>query len=49
MQARGQLFFDATHESPGDPSGGRGKKQMKAGTIWDLHPLVELKFVPKPH
>jgi hypothetical protein len=49
VQATGQLFFDSNHASPADPSGGRGKRGMKAGTIWELHPLTDLRFAPKPH
>jgi hypothetical protein len=48
VEATGQLFFDASHSSLSDPSGGRGKKGMKAGTIWELHPLTSLRFAPKP-
>ena len=48
VKATGQLFFDSTHDEGDDPSGGRGKKGMKAGTIWELHPLTDLRFAPKP-
>jgi hypothetical protein len=48
VQATGQLFFDSSHASPGDPGGGRGKKKMKAGTTWELHPLTDLRFAVKP-
>jgi hypothetical protein len=40
----GQLFFDATHVK-GSP---RGKKGMKSYTPWELHPVISMKFAPKP-
>lgn len=45
VQVTGQVFFDAHHV--GDPMP-RGKKCMHAATIWELHPLVDMKFAPKP-
>ncbi len=46
--ATGQLFFDATHKQSGDPGGGRGKRGMNAGTVWELHPLTKLAFAKAP-
>src|SRR5579872_6405142 len=40
----GILFYDDSHV--GDPP--RGKKGMKAGTLWELHPVTALAFAPKP-
>lgn len=38
----GALFFDDSHV--GDPP--RGKLGMKAGTLWELHPLTAIAFAP---
>jgi hypothetical protein len=40
----GVLFFDDSHV--GDPP--RGKKDMHAATLWELHPVTALAFAPKP-
>lgn len=40
----GQLFFDAPHLK-GNP---RGKRGMKSYTPWEIHPLLAIKFAPKP-
>ena len=40
----GILFFDDSHV--GDQP--RGKKGMKAATLWELHPVTEIAFAPKP-
>ena len=40
----GVLFFDDSHV--GDAP--RGKKGMKASTLWELHPVTALAFAPKP-
>jgi hypothetical protein len=39
----GILFFDDSHV--GDPP--RGKKGMKAATLWELHPVTAMVFAPK--
>jgi hypothetical protein len=48
VTATGQLFFDASHKESGDPGGGRGKRGMNAGTVWELHPLTKLTFSKAP-
>jgi hypothetical protein len=40
----GQLFYDDAHV--GDQP--RGKKGMKAATLWEIHPITSIKFAPKP-
>jgi hypothetical protein len=40
----GQLFFDDYHI--GDQP--RGKKGMKAATLWEIHPIVAMEFAPPP-
>lgn len=40
----GQLFYDDSHV--GDQP--RGKKGMKAATLWELHPVTAIVFAPKP-
>ena len=40
----GQLFFDDYHI--GDQP--RGKKGMKAATLWEIHPIAAMEFAPKP-
>jgi hypothetical protein len=40
----GVLFYDDSHA--GDPP--RGKKGMKASTLWELHPVTAMAFAPKP-
>jgi hypothetical protein len=40
----GQLFFDDAHV--GDEP--RGKKNMKAANLWELHPVVDISFATKP-
>ncbi len=44
VHLRGQLFYDASHV--GDPP--RGKREMKAATIWEIHPVVAMWFVAPP-
>jgi len=41
----GQLFYDDSHV--GDPP--RGKRGMKAATLWELHPIIDFHFAPKQH
>ncbi|MCX6626868.1 MAG: hypothetical protein NTW28_04460 [Candidatus Solibacter sp.] len=40
----GILFYDDSHV--GTPP--RGKKGMKAATLWELHPVTAIAFAPKP-
>jgi hypothetical protein len=40
----GQLFYDDSHV--GDQP--RGKKKMKAATLWEIHPVTAMAFAPKP-
>ncbi len=40
----GILFYDDSHV--GDPP--RGKKGMKAATLWELHPVTAMVFAVKP-
>ena len=40
----GIMFYDDAHV--GDEP--RGKKGMKAATLWELHPVTGLAFAPKP-
>jgi hypothetical protein len=39
----GQLFYDHAHV--GDPP--RGKKGCSAETLWEVHPITDLKFAPQ--
>jgi hypothetical protein len=45
VRVTGALFYDDSHV--GDEP--RGKKGMKAATLWELHPIVSIAFAPKPH
>lgn len=40
----GQLFFDAAHSH----NQIRGKKEMRSYTLWEIHPIVDMNFAPKP-
>jgi hypothetical protein len=40
----GIMFYDDSHV--GDPP--RGKRGMKAATLWELHPVISIVFAPKP-
>jgi hypothetical protein len=44
VRVTGALFFDDAHV--GDRP--RGKRQMKATTLWELHPVTVLAFAPVP-
>jgi hypothetical protein len=41
----GQLFYDDAHV--GDQP--RGKKGMKAATLWEIHPVTHMGFAKPPH
>jgi hypothetical protein len=45
VRVTGQLFFDDSHAKRPEE---RGKKGMPAATAWEVHPIVALKFAPKP-
>lgn len=49
MSISGQLFFDDWHV--GDPPRGKspGGHHMKAATLWEIHPITDIRFAPKPH
>ena len=47
MQLVGQLFYDASHTTSGDPGGGRGKQGHKAATLWEIHPLFDASILSK--
>jgi len=47
MRLVGQLFYDATHTTKGDPGGGRGKQGHHAATLWELHPLFAATILSK--
>jgi hypothetical protein len=42
VQVMGALFYDDS-DLGGPP---RGKKGMKAGTAWEIHPVVDIRFAP---
>lgn len=44
VEVVGALFYDDAHV--GDQP--RGKKGMKAATLWELHPVMSIRFAPKP-
>jgi hypothetical protein len=44
VRVTGQLFYDDAHV--GDEP--RGKKGMKAATLWELHPVTSIAFAPVP-
>jgi len=45
MRLVGQLFYDQTHSTSGDPGGGRGKQGHHAATLWEIHPLFSATFL----
>jgi hypothetical protein len=48
MSISGQLFFDDWHV--GDPPRGKSPNghHMKAATLWEIHPITDIRFSPKP-
>lgn len=44
VRVTGQLFFDDAHV--GDQP--RGKRGMKAATLWEIHPITSLEFAATP-
>jgi len=43
VRVTGQLFFDDAHV--GDPP--RGKRGMKAATLWEIHPITAIELFPQ--
>jgi len=43
VEVVGQLFLDDSHLK-GPP---RGKRKMKAATLWEIHPVVGIRFAPR--
>ena len=49
MSITGQLFFDDWHVG-GEPRGKSPKGHPgKAATLWEIHPVTDIQFAPKPH
>lgn len=44
VRLRGQLFYDANQFG----SAPRGKRGMKAATVWEVHPVIAMWFVVPP-
>jgi len=44
VRITGQLFYDDSHV--GTPP--RGRRGIKASTLWELHPVTVMAFTPKP-
>jgi hypothetical protein len=44
VEVTGQLFYDDAYV--GEPP--RGKKGMKAATLWELNPVTAIRFAPAP-
>lgn len=44
VSVTGQLFFDASHTH----NQVRGKKGMRSNSLWEIHPIIDMKFAPKP-
>lgn len=40
----GQLFFDASHAT----GALRGRRNQKAPSAWEIHPIVHIEFAPIP-
>jgi len=49
MSITGQLFFDDWHV--GGPPRGKSPNGHagKAATLWEIHPITDIRFAPKPH
>ena len=48
VQVSGQLFYDNAHLKTDGTAQPRGKKGMTSKTLWELHPVFDMKFAPKP-
>jgi hypothetical protein len=44
IYVKGQLFFDASHTH----NQIRGKKGMRSNSLWEIHPIIDMNFAPKP-
>jgi len=53
VQVTGQLFFDSEHQAAMASGVFRGKtisnKKLPSKTSWELHPVTDMAFAPKPH
>jgi hypothetical protein len=49
MSVTGQLFFDDWHV--GGPPRGKSPNHHAghAATLWEIHPITDIRFTPKPH
>jgi hypothetical protein len=48
VQVSGQLFFDNAHLKDDGTIELRGKRGMKSQTLWELHPVFDLKILLPP-
>ena len=53
VKVTGQLFYDAVHASTmrnknPDKNKYRGKKGMTSYTAWEIHPVTDIVFAPRP-
>jgi len=48
VRITGALFFDDTHLTSDGGHQNRGRKGMQAQTLWEIHPIVDFQFAPKP-
>ncbi len=44
VSVTGQLFYDDAHNH----NQVRGKKGMPSHCLWEIHPIIDMKFAPKP-
>jgi hypothetical protein len=44
VNVTGQLFYDDAHNH----NQTRGKKGMRSNTLWEIHPITDMSFAPKP-
>ena len=52
VEVTGQLFFDDAHVAQTAKGEFRGKSingtQLPSKTVWEIHPVIDMKFAPKP-
>ncbi len=48
VKVTGALFYDDAHVYMADGGTGRGKKKLQSKTLWELHPVTNMAFAPKP-
>jgi hypothetical protein len=48
VKVTGQLFFDDSHVTEKQENQNRGKKGMKAKTLWEIHPVTKIEAVTPP-